>query len=200
MNERQLPANPAKPQPFPLRRVLGVILPVAVLIGVGLFLFFTFRIYKIPQKGMWPTFDPDEMVIARQRPYDRVSEVQRGDLVVFYRDVDGVRKDFIWRVIGLPGEEVSIVDDVVVIGEKRFQRNRLAKDGTFVTYSETFDGRTWKVALPEPATEPKKANMSPRRLGEGEFFLLGDNRHNAFDSRETGPVPFETIVGKVVYP
>jgi signal peptidase I len=94
---------------------------------------------------------------------------QRGDVVVFHYPPDPTR-DYIKRVIGLPGETVEIRAGQVWI-----------------------DGR----ALVEPyVREPAQYTMSPRLIGPDEYFVLGDNRNNSSDSHVWGPVPRSLIVGK----
>lgn len=158
----------------------------------------TFKIYRVPQKGMYPSIEAGDAVVGRLRPYDSPAEVQRGDVLVYRQDHEGKTYDYIWRVIGLPGEEIEIVDDVVIVDGKRAQRSRLRAESSLAIFSEQIDGKSWSIALPEPAMDKQASNMSKRKLGPDELFLLGDNRHNAFDSRAKGPVAFSRIVAKVV--
>lgn len=188
-------AAPRRPPRGGGRFVAPVVL-LGIVVTTTVYVFLTFKPYEVPQKGMYPSIEPGAMVVGRMRPYDGAADVERGDLVVFSHD----KKDFIWRVVGLPGEEIALVDDVVSIDGERFQRVRLREEGPFAVYREQFGDASWTIALPEPAADPKKANMPPVKLGDDELFLLGDNRHNAFDSRETGPVPFRQIVARIVYP
>ena len=96
---------------------------------------------------------------------------QRGDVIVFRapREPD---RNFVKRVIGLPGEEVTIRNGTVYV-----------------------DGR--------PLHEPYITNPALRetqrfpRLGERDYFVLGDNRSGSNDSRDWGPVPLENVIGKV---
>lgn len=172
----------------------------AALLGGLAYLVLSYKLYKVPQAGMAPTIAAGETVIGRRAPYASAAEVSRGDIVVFSVKEGGASVDYIWRVIGLPGEEVGLIDDVVTIDGERFARTRLRKEGAKVIYQEEFRGRSWSVALPEPATDWTKANMAPRKLGDAELFLLGDNRHDAVDSRFKGPVAFSSVVAKIVYP
>ena len=80
-------------------------------------------------------------------------------------------KDFVKRVVGLPGETVEVQRGTVYI-----------------------NGRV----LTEPYLD-RKDNSSARRvtLGEAEYYVIGDNRRNSNDSRSWGPVPEDNIVGRV---
>ncbi len=95
---------------------------------------------------------------------------RRGEVIVFRFPRDP-SKDFVKRVIGLPGEEVEIVS-----------------------------GRTYidGVPLEEPyLTSQDRSRMAPVLMDEGEYFVMGDNRRSSNDSRTWGAVPEENILGKV---
>jgi signal peptidase I len=93
----------------------------------------------------------------------------RGDVIVFHYPRDPSR-DFIKRVIGLPGETVDVRNgDVYINGQ----------------------------LLPEPfGPNPGSYTSPPLKLGPDEFYVLGDNRNNSSDSHMWGPVPEKFIVGK----
>ncbi len=98
-----------------------------------------------------------------------VRQPQRGDIIVFHYPRDPSR-DFIKRVIGLPGETVEVRNGDVYI------------DGQF---------------LPEPfGPNPGSYNAPPEKLSSDELFVLGDNRNNSSDSHMWGPLPEHFIVGK----
>jgi signal peptidase I len=102
----------------------------------------------------------------------RVGEVERYDVVVL-RSPDG--PVVVKRILGLPGESVSI------------------RDGVFQV-----DG----AALPERyvASEHRSHDaLGPLVLGPDEFFVVGDNREVSVDSRRVGPVPRKSIKGKAVF-
>jgi signal peptidase I len=192
-------SQPGK-RPRDIGRTISIVLFLAVLAAIPIYLVVTYKLYKVPQKGMFPNIDAGEHIVAKRDPYDRVKDVKRGDVVIYTGEHKGSRYDFIWRVVGLPGEEIEMVDDVVIVDGERFKRERLRKEGDFAIYLERFHDASWSVALPEPQMDPKKGNMAKLKLADDELFLLGDNRHNAHDSRETGPVEFKKIIGRIVYP
>jgi signal peptidase I len=97
--------------------------------------------------------------------------LSRGDIVVFWHpNVPDVH--LVKRVIGLPGETISARD------------GRIYVDGVPLAESYVLRNTSYRLA--------------PRRLGEGELFVLGDNRNNSYDSHNFGPIPVENIVGRAI--
>ena len=93
-----------------------------------------------------------------------------GEIIVF-RFPGEPERDFVKRVIGMPGDEVEIVDGRVMV-------NGAAYNEPYLNEAYSYD-------------------MSPQRMQEREYFVLGDNRAHSNDSRNWGPVPEENVVGKV---
>jgi signal peptidase I len=94
---------------------------------------------------------------------------QRGDIIVFRYPQDPSR-DFIKRVIGVPGDTVEIRDGAVYV-----------------------NGQT----SPEPyIMAPPHYQMGPQRVTPGNYFVLGDNRNNSSDSHVWGQVPWSDIIGQ----
>jgi signal peptidase I len=112
-----------------------------------------------------PFWDVDE-----PRGHFAIHPPKRGEVIVF-RFPEDPSKDFVKRVIGLPGEAVELRNGTVYV-----------------------DG----VALEEPyLTERDNANEGPTLVQEKEYYVLGDNRRSSRDSRAWGGVPEENLLGKV---
>ena len=99
---------------------------------------------------------------------------RRGEIIVFEfpdRNENNPRKDFVKRVVGLPGETIRIDAGTVFVNEKE---------------------------LDEPYLTEKDQSTAPEiTLGEGEYYVLGDNRAHSNDSRSWGAVPEHNVRGKV---
>jgi signal peptidase I len=108
-----------------------------------------------------------------------ISEPERGDIVVFIYPVDP-EKDFIKRVIGLPGDKVEIRGEEVFINGKPY-------DDEHGFYSRT--GRT-------AAQMGEKSHFGPVTVPKGHLFVMGDNRNHSYDSRFWGFVPLTSVKGK----
>jgi len=121
--------------------------------------------FLVSGASMEPTFDNRDYLIIDEITY-RFREPERGEVIVFRYPQDP-KVYFIKRIVGLPGDRVVI------------------KNGKVVVYS---GGQEIKIS--------GDTNGSvDRTMGEGQYFVLGDNRYNSFDSRNWGPVPRENIIG-----
>jgi len=115
-------------------------------------------------------------------------------VIVFRRSRGGADYDYVWRVIGLPGERIAIDDDEVTVNGQPLPRTRLKSPLGSTLFDETAGAHTYRLVLPArpgPASEFAEVTVPP-----GHVFVLGDNRHDAYDSRALGPVPFESILAR----
>ena len=124
--------------------------------------------------SMHPTFENLDYLIVDELVYD-VKAPARGDVVVF-RYPDNPSIFYIKRIIGLPGETVSINRGAITI---------TTPAGNALSLTEPY-------IVNEDATYTKNVTLNP-----GEYFVMGDNRPNSSDSRVWGPLPKKDIVGRV---
>jgi signal peptidase I len=133
--------------------------------------------FVVSGSSMVPNFHNREYLIIQKLSY-RAHEPQRGDVIVFRYPVDP-EQYFIKRIIGLPGERVSVQQGHVVI------INAAHPDG---------------FVLPEPYLPNQNITLGRPdiiELDKNQYFVLGDNRLQSSDSRVWGPLPKSDIVGKV---
>ncbi|MEW6348959.1 MAG: signal peptidase I [Thermodesulfobacteriota bacterium] len=136
---------------------------------------------RIPAASMLPTLEVGDYYMMDTGSYLN-RQPGRGDIVVF--EAPGARpKDFIKRVIGLPGERIEIKDKVVFIND-----TRLEEPYVIHLHEASF-----------PAQAITRDNMGPAVIPEEHVFVMGDNRDYSHDSRFFGPVPWESIAGKALY-
>ncbi|MGM0890105.1 MAG: signal peptidase I [Bacillota bacterium] len=157
----------------------------ALLIAIILvFIIRTFFISPIVVEGasMNPTLqDQDRMIVTK------IGEPKRFDIIVFHAPEN---KDYIKRVIGLPGDRIEYKDDILYVNGKAYEEPYLDeynKQNMFGPLTESF---TLKDTPVGSETVPK-----------GQLFVMGDNRRQSKDSRHIGAVPMEKVVGstKIVY-
>ena len=164
---------------------------------------FVAQAYNIPSGSMKPTLLVGDFILVNKLVY-RVSEPQRGDIVVFKYPIDP-NIDFIKRIIALPGEEVEVRNNQVFINGKPLpliEVGRGEESGVRkVIYEEVLpEGKKHKVQFYEDFPFSKR-DFGPVVVPPNHYFVMGDNRDNSEDSRYWGFVPRENIVGKafVIY-
>ena len=113
--------------------------------------------------------------------------VRRGDVIVFKFPEDP-RRDFIKRVVALPGETVEVRDKVVYVEGVRRSEDH-------VTFS---DDRVWPDDPELPDSYRRRDQSRPFTVPPGSYFALGDNRDNSYDSRFWGPVPHGNLKGRAM--
>lgn len=122
--------------------------------------------------SMAPTLPDGSKVLVRKDTY-RGTDPARNELVAFLNPSDR-RQTWVKRVIGLPGDEVSLRSGVVHINGKPVED--------------------------VSSVDRDQADFAATVVPENHCFLLGDNRAKSKDSRYIGPVPMIALVGKVIYP
>ncbi len=168
----------------------GVILVAAIAVAL-LLQAFVVKPYRIPSPSMVPTLDPDDRVLVARFWYHFTSPA-RGDIVVFKYPLD-THVVFIKRVIGLPGDTLSLRDGQVYVNGVRQNEPYVAK----------VDGRP---APTDPAptiagstmSEPWSLNQ-PYTVPANSYFMMGDNRIDSDDSRVWGPVPARDLIGRAFF-
>ena len=140
---------------------------------------FVVQAFKIPSGSMLPTLQIGDKLFVNKYVY-RFEPPKRGDIIVFRYPVDP-KKDFIKRLVGLPGETVEIHDGKIYVGGKALEDP--ASFGKVYYYNhDPYGGPGEKIKVPENA-----------------YYVLGDNSANSTDSRFWGFVPKKNLLGKAVF-
>lgn len=143
---------------------------------------FFFAPIVVDGPSMMPTLHDRDQMIVNKINY-RFSEPDRFDIVVFH---ESEKKDFIKRVIGLPGEHVAVKDDELYIDGK-------VVDEPFLE-EQNEDGTSNMVPTNDFSLENLPGGY--KTIPDGYVLVLGDNRGNSTDSRLLGVIPMDSIVGK----
>jgi signal peptidase I len=139
---------------------------------------FVVQAFTIPSGSMLPTLQVGDYILVNKFIY-HFRPVERGDIVVF-RSPEDPSRDYIKRVIGLPGETVYIKEGRVFIDGKPL-------DEPYTFRQSQSRWARWSVSPP---------SWGPRVVPPGHYFLLGDNRSNSRDSRVWGFLEGSLIRGK----
>ena len=158
--------------------------------------------YHVPSGSMLPTIEVGDRILVDKMAYRleipftdivvlETGQPKRGDVVIFVSKAADER--LVKRVIGLPGDLVSMVNNQLVI------------NGQIIRYSPSKDQRYFRESLlgiehlvqfvKVPNARDTFNNIA---IPEGFIFVMGDNRNNSMDSRYYGLVPLEEIQGKAI--
>lgn len=186
--------------------LMVVIVGVLLLGGLGLTVIGArYKAYSMAAGSMIPAVGSGEKVMVDLRAYDDAKPA-RGDVVVFLFPKDE-SISYVKRVVGLPGDTVEFRDKMLLINGKAVPMTKV-EDGPWHSLLETEDDRRALSAYEEDLDGHKhvvfynmttlmNADYAARRIPEGQYFVLGDNRDKSSDSRFWGFVREEAIVGKV---
>jgi len=133
--------------------------------------------YIVAGASMKPNFATGNYLIIDQLSY-RFENPKRGDVIVF-RFPGDTSTFFIKRIIGLPGETITLEGTQVIIENPALLKSFILDE-------------------PYLAVENLGKDFLTRELGENEYFMLGDNRKASSDSRLWGALPAELIVGRAL--
>jgi len=156
--------------------------------------------FKIPTPSMTPTMQPGDRVVASLNYYDN-NIIQQGDIVVFNSPQGGI---WTFRVIGMPNDSIEVREGKVYVNN---QLNELTTTGEYVLddqeviqYQEHLSPtKTIKTLRYKKIKMTDTQTFDKIRVPENEYFLMGDNRDNAFDSRFLGTIKRDDILGRVIY-
>ncbi len=143
---------------------------IALTILIFAVIHFVIQTYRVEGPSMQPGLTPDEYVLVNKAVY-LFHAPERGDVIVFHYPLDTTR-DFIKRIIGLPGDIITVDQTSVWVNGVKLKESYLSTPANPI-------GHTWKI--------PPNA-----------YFVMGDNRPVSDDSRDWGCVPKDYIVGKAV--
>jgi signal peptidase I len=180
------PTSPVRPRSSRWLREGAVVLVVALVVAIVLRTYVV-QTFFIPTGSMEPTLNVGDRILVNKLSY-HLHSVHRGDIIVFTRppaeDCGGPEVgDLVKRVIGLPGETISVAGGYVYINGKRL-------DETWLPAS--------RQGITGQGPAGNKANLAhPYKVPANDYYVMGDNRMDSCDSRYWGPVPRNLIVGKV---
>jgi len=202
-----LPSSPASTSPVPptpaprcrrqrkslAQELLETVLLTVILFGVAKF---SLQTFMVDGHSMDATLSDREYILV-----DRISYrfhaggyPTRGDIIVFVAPPDPT-KDYIKRVIALPGD---IVSTRAVTGTNGAVVNHVFVDG--VMLDEPYIYRQGTLA-PIDTTAMEFENCVQAcsyKVKQGEVFVMGDNRNNSYDSRSWGPLPIGNVIGRAL--
>lgn len=140
---------------------------------------FIFEPVTVRGESMVPTFENAQKVIV-----SKTSEIERFDMIVFHSPVE--EKDYVKRVIGMPGDTVEMKDDVLYVNGKAYEEKYVNREQKAV-----MDKITEDFTLLE--------SFGRETVPEGSYFVMGDNRPFSYDSRQFGFISEDAVIGEVKF-
>lgn len=180
--------------------------------------------YHVPTASMEPTIKVGDRLLAFKLSYNlkipftdiTVAEwgvPQKGDIIVF-RYPKNPSIDYVKRVVGVPGDRIKLVDNVLYVNDEpqmlsdhNFDRSILDdinddKDRKQL-FKENLDGKNHWVIYNEPSARLFLSTTWPSSgsytVPDDAVFVIGDNRDNSTDSRIWGNVPLSYVRGKAIF-
>lgn len=184
---------PNRPREKSFFREYGEALAIAFVLALFI-RFFLFQAFSIPSGSMEKTLLIGDYLLVNKLSYGirnplnnkvliPIGKPERGDVVVFIFPQD-TTKDYIKRVIGLPGDKVQVINKKVYINDKPIETPQARFDDDLV------------IPAPGGPLEAPRDNFGPVVVPADSYFVMGDNRDHSYDSRFWGFVPMNDLKGK----
>ncbi len=152
--------------------------------------------YRIVSGSMLPALQPGDLVTVNFVYGFRKAHIleignpenrpRRGDVIVYNFPPDP-SKDYVHRIIGLPGERLQIIDKKVHV------------NGRLIETPQAVHNDATILPAPTGSSGSPRDNLGPVVVPADSYFVMGDNRDHSYDSRFWGVVPLKSIVGKASY-
>lgn len=200
---------------------------IVMIFFVLLFRSVFFEPFKIPSGSMVPTLMIGDFILVNKLAYglkvpfsewlvdialdapiylQKFIQPKRGDVVVFVFPKDDSMY-FIKRLIGLPGDQIEVIDKKVFVNGTKIEDKEINgdtimadmddkfKDEKFLFYEAKVEDKTYVYQVAEESIQAEPMKFT---VPAGEYFVMGDNRDHSYDSRFWGTVPEKYIKGKAI--
>lgn len=162
----------------------------------------------VPTGSMKPTIVEGDRILINKMAYDiklpfsqqtliKLNDPKRNDIVIFESSV--ADKRLVKRVIGIPGDTVSMIKNKLFINQEAASYKVIAKKADYILSEESIAGNNHLIRTQVPPgniSQSQLANFQEITIPVGFYLMMGDNRDNSADSRVIGLVPRKEIIGR----
>lgn len=169
-------------------------------IGIVIVINFVLSVLWVPSKSMEPNYRADSYLLTDPKAFGvinpltgrhftspNVTDLQRGDIVIA-RFPFSPTVTFLKRVVALPGDEITILKDSIVINDKRYPFTHVQDD--------IYEIRLGEVSYQVKIDNSEFHEQALYKVPAGHLYLLGDNLNHSSDSRQLGALPISTLLAK----
>jgi signal peptidase I len=198
---------------------LSILIVIILALGVRIFVL---ELFYVPTGSMKGTILEGDYIFSTKYSYgysiysfpfnpdifeDRIlaNAPERGDVIIM-RPPHDMEERYIKRLLGLPGDKIQIIDDLIYINETPITRVEVGdyvdEEGiNFRKFKETLPNGasyfSYKMKYPSTKITVDHSNFGPHIVEPGRYFFIGDNRDSSGDSRyQLGTVPFRNFIAK----
>lgn len=189
-------------------------LPYFVVAFVVLCFLGTFRSFLVDGPSDAPSLFRNDLVVVNKAAYDiaipftrfkilRLTDPERGDMVICKIPQNQYSDLFLKRIVGLPGDKIELRNNVLLINDTAVEQYLIDKQKMGIPHDREIGeivvheiGMGLDHLIAFEGENTRYANFGPIRVQSGHYFILGDNRDNSLDSREFGLIARENVCGK----
>lgn len=152
--------------------------------------------FKVSSDSMAPALITGDVFEIDRDAY-RTRKPEAGEIVVYkLKSGEGSQAEspiMVFRVVAGPGDRVVFPKGKLFVNENPVEATLIEKNSVYEMYEEKINNRRFKVTYLVGA---QSFSETPALMGESDYFVIGDNRDNAADSRRHGPIQLEQIIGR----
>lgn len=158
---------------------------------------------EVPTGSMQPTIVEGDRIWVNKLAYDvstpfvnysllKLADPIRGDIIVF--DSAPADKRLVKRVVGIPGDTIAMIDNVLYINQQPLSYENNVAKGHFSEVTENLLGVQHRIRVANNGS--RLSSFTPLTIPADYYLAMGDNRDNSADSRVIGLIPRDEIIGR----
>ncbi|AEE23399.1 signal peptidase I [Glaciecola sp. 4H-3-7+YE-5] len=158
---------------------------------------------EVPTGSMQPTIVEGDRIWVNKLAYDvstpfvnysllKLADPIRGDIIVF--DSAPADKRLVKRVVGIPGDTIAMIDNVLYINQQPLSYENIVAKGHFSEVTENLLGVQHRIRVANNGS--LLSSFTPLSIPADYYLAMGDNRDNSADSRVIGLIPRDEIIGR----